>query len=114
MLLPQDRWMGNPNHDTHRRTTVGSIRGRPAGAKEQAFTGLVHHSDLGSQDVSIRYTDHLAEVDLTVSVGATGDTYNNALAETLTGLYKTESIYARPAWPSDTEVEFQTMNWVHW
>ena len=47
-------------------------------------------------------------------MGSAGDAYDNALAETVNGLYKVELIYARPAWPSATEVEFQTMNWVHW
>lgn len=83
-------------------------------AKDQALDGLVHHSDRGSQYVSIRYTDHLANAGLAASVGTAGDAYDNALAETVNGLYKTELIYARPAWPSATEVEFQTMNWVHW
>ncbi len=83
-------------------------------AKDQALDGLVHHSDRGSQYVSIRYTEHLANAGLTASVGTAGDAYDNALAETVNGLYKTELIYARPAWPSATEVEFETMNWVHW
>lgn len=71
------------------------------------------HSDHGTQGVSIRDTEHLA-AGLAASVGAAGDAYDNALAETVNGLYKAELIYARPAWPSATEVEFQTMNWVHW
>src|SRR5699024_8355270 len=84
------------------------------GAQEQALDGLVHHSDRGAQYVSIRYTDYLAQAGLAASVGSAGDAYDNALAETVNGLYKTELIYARPAWPSAIEVEFQTMNWVHW
>src|SRR5690625_158447 len=83
-------------------------------AKDQALDGLVHHSDRGSQYVSIRYTEHLTKAGLTASVGTAGDAYDNALAETVNGLYKTELIYARPAWPSATAVEFETMNWVHW
>lgn len=83
-------------------------------AKDQAVNGLVHHSDRRSQYVSIRYTEHLAHAGLMASVGTAGDAYDNALAETVNGLYKAELIYARPAWPSATEVEFQTMNWVHW
>jgi len=84
-------------------------------AKDQALDGLVHHSDRGLQYVSIRYTELLARSGLTASVGAAGDAYDNALAETVNGLYKTELISARPAWPSATEVEFETMmNWVHW
>lgn len=83
-------------------------------AKDQAMTGLVHHSDRGSQYVSIRYTEHLAVAGIKASVGSRGDSYDNALAETVNGLYKAELIHARPAWPSVTEVEFATMNWVHW
>jgi putative transposase len=83
-------------------------------AKDQALHGLVHHSDRGSQYVSIRYSERLAEAGITGSVGTTGDSYDNALAEAVNGLYKAELIHARPAWPSATEVEFQTMNWVHW
>ena len=51
---------------------------------------------------------------MAASVGSAGDAYDNALAETVKGFYTTELIYARPAWPSATEVEFQTQNWVHW
>lgn len=83
-------------------------------AKGEALNNLVHHSDRGSQYVSIRYTERLAEAGVNASVGSTGDSYDNALAETVNGLYKTELIYARPVWPSVTEVEFQTMNWVYW
>src|SRR5690625_391291 len=86
-------------------------------AKDQAIDsldGLVHHSDRGSQYVSIRYTEHLTDAGITASVGSAGDAYDNSLAETVNGLHKTELIYARPAWPSVTEVEFQTMNWIHW
>lgn len=83
-------------------------------AKDQATAGLVHHSDRGSQYVSIRYTEHLAQAGIRASVGSRGDSYDNALAETVNGLYKAELIHTRPAWPSVTDVEFATMNWVHW
>jgi putative transposase len=83
-------------------------------AKDQALEGLVHHSDRGSQYVSIRYSERLTEAGITGSVGTVGDSYDNALAEAVNGLYKAELIHARPAWPSVTEVEFQTMNWVAW
>ncbi len=83
-------------------------------AKGQVIDGLVHHSDRGSQYVSVRYTENLAQAGITASVGSRGDSYDNALAETVNGLYKAELIHARPAWPSVTEVEFATMNWVHW
>ena len=83
-------------------------------AKDQAMSGLVHHSDRGSQYVSIRYSEHLSDHGIAASVGSRGDSYDNALAETVNGLYKAELIHARPAWPSVTEVEFETMKWVHW
>lgn len=83
-------------------------------AKNQALNGLVHHSDRGSQYVSIRYSQRLEEAGITPSVGSRGDSYDNALAETVNGLYKAELIHARPAWPSVTEVEFETLKWVHW
>lgn len=83
-------------------------------AKDHALDDLVHHSDRGSQYVSIRYSERLAEAGITGSVGTVGDSYDNALAEAVNGLYKAELIHARPAWPSVTEVEFQTMNWVDW
>lgn len=83
-------------------------------AKDQALQGLVHHSDRGSQYVSIRYSERLEEAGITPSVGSRGDAYDNVLAETVNGLYKAELIFARPAWPSVTEVEFETLKWVHW
>ena len=84
------------------------------GAKGQALDGLVHHCHRGSQYVSIRYCQRLLEVGIAGFVGMVGDSYDNALAEAVNGLYKAELIYARDAWPSVTEVEFQTVNWVCW
>jgi transposase InsO family protein len=63
-------------------------------------TGLVHHSDRGSQYVSIKYTERLAEAGVELSVGSVGDSYDNALAETINGLYKAEVIHQRGPWPS--------------
>lgn len=83
-------------------------------ARDQALDELVHHSDRGSQYVSIRYTDRLQDAGIKASVGTVGDSYDNALAETVNGLYKAELIHAKPAWPSVTEVEFETLKWVHW
>lgn len=76
---------------------------------DEAFLRLRGTLDELTQYVSIRYTEHLANAGLTASVGSAGGAYDNALAETVNGLYKTELIYARPAWPSATEVEFETM-----
>jgi putative transposase len=74
---------------------------------------LVHHSDRGVQYLSIRYTQRLAEAGIESSVGTTGDSYDNALAETVIGLYKTEVIRRR-TWRNFDDVEFATLEWVSW
>lgn len=76
--------------------------------------GLVHHSDRGVQYLSIRYTDRLAEVGIEPSVGSVGDSYDNALAETIIGLYKTEVIRHRGPWRGLEQIEFATLEWVDW
>ena len=76
--------------------------------------GLIHHSDRGSQYLSIRYTERLAQANIDASVGSIGDSYDNALAETINGLYKTEVIRHRGPWRSIEEVEFATLEWVDW
>jgi putative transposase len=76
--------------------------------------GLVHHSDRGGQYLSIRYTERLAEAGAVTSVGSRGDSYDNALAETIIGLYKTELIRQRGAWKGIDEVEYATLEWVDW
>ena len=76
--------------------------------------GLVHHSDRGSQYVSIKYTERLVEAGIEPSVGSVGDSYDNALAETVIGLYKTEVIRRRGPWRSLEAVEFATLEWVAW
>lgn len=75
---------------------------------------LVHHSDRGSQYVSIKYTERLAEAGIEPSVGSVGDSYDNALAETINGLYKAEVIHRRGPWRSFEAVEFATLEWVDW
>ncbi len=75
---------------------------------------LTHHSDRGSQYVSIRYTERLAEAGIEPSVGSVGDAYDNALAETINGLYKTEVIRRRSSWKTMEEVEMETLKWVDW
>ena len=77
-------------------------------------SGLVHHSDRGSQYVSIRYTERLSEAGIEPSVGSVGDSYDNALAETINGLYKAEVIHRRGPWRSFEAVEFATLTWVDW
>jgi putative transposase len=76
--------------------------------------GLIHHSDRGVQYVSIRYTERLAEAGVEPSVGSVGDSYDNALAETINGLYKAELIWHRGSWRNAEEVEFATLEWVDW
>lgn len=78
--------------------------------------GLVTHSDAGSQFTSIRWGEHLAEIGATPSIGSVGDSYDNALAETVNGLYKTELIYGpdQGPWHSIEAVELATLEWVHW
>ena len=75
---------------------------------------LVHHSDRGSQYVSIKYSERLAEAGIEPSVGSVGDSYDNALAETINGLYKAEVIHRRGPWRSGEAVEFATLEWVDW
>ncbi len=75
---------------------------------------LVHHSDRGSQYVSIRYTERLAEAGIEPSVGSRGDSYDNALAETINGLYKAELIHRRAPWKTKEAVELATLEWVSW
>jgi len=77
-------------------------------------SGLVHHSDRGSQYVSIKYTERLAEAGIEPSVGSVGDSYDNALAETINGLYKAELIHRQGPWKSFEAVEFATLKWVDW
>jgi len=80
----------------------------------RAPAGLVHHSDRGVQYLSIRYTERLAEAGIEPSVGSVGDAYDNALAETIIGLYKTEVIEQLGPWQSVTAVELETLSWVEW
>jgi putative transposase len=76
--------------------------------------GLIHHSDRGSQYVSIKYTERLAAAGIEPSVGSVGDSYDNALAESVNGLYKAEVIHRRGPWRSMEAVEFATLEWVDW
>ncbi len=75
---------------------------------------LIHHSDRGSQYVSIRYTERLAEAGIKPSVGSKGDSYDNALAETINGLYKAELIHRRAPWKTVESLELATLEWVTW
>jgi transposase InsO family protein len=75
---------------------------------------LVHHSDRGVQYLSIRYTERLAEAGIERSVGSVGDSYDNALAETVIGLFKTEVIHRQGPWRTVDDVEYATLEWVDW
>jgi transposase InsO family protein len=79
-----------------------------------ATDGLIHHSDRGGQYLSITYTERLAEAGIEPSVGSKGDSYDNALAESVIGLFKTEVIRRRGPWRSFEDVEFATLEWVAW
>lgn len=114
--------------DTYARRIVGWRVSRTAhtsfvlDALEQALherrpiyrAGLIHHSDKGSQYVSIKYTERLAEAGIEPSVGSVGDSFDNALAETINGLYKAEVIHRRGPWRTFEAVEFATLEWVDW
>ena len=83
-------------------------------ARQPDPDALIHHSDRGSQYVSIRYSERLAEAGIEPSVGSRGDSYDNALAETINGLYKAELIHRRGPWKTRESVEMATLEWVVW
>jgi putative transposase len=80
----------------------------------QVQGNLIHHSDRGSQYVAIRYGDRLIEAGVEASVGSVGDAYDNALAETINGPFKTEVIRRRGPWKGIDGVEYATLEWLHW
>jgi len=82
--------------------------------RQAQLDGLVHHSDRGSQYLAIRYTERLADAGAVASVGSRGDSFDNALAETIIGLYKTELIRRRGPWKGIDQVEYATLEWVDW
>lgn len=82
--------------------------------RDDTITGLVHHSDRGVQYLSMRYTGRLADAGIAPSVGSRGDSYDNALAETIIGLFKTEVIRRKGPWKNLEAVEFATLEWVDW
>jgi transposase InsO family protein len=112
--------------DVFARRIVGwRVSGNPTAAfvldaLEQALhargptDSLIHHSDRGSRYVSIRYTQRLAEAGVDPSVGSVGDSDDNALAETVIGLFKTEVIHRLAPWKSFAAVEHKTLEWVDW
>ena len=112
-LCPQDRRLARQHLGACRLRARCLGAGRPRAASGQG-AGLVHHSDRGSQYLSIRYSERLAEAGIEPSVGSVGDSYDNALAETINGLYEAEVIHRRGPWRSFEAVEFATLEWVDW
>jgi len=104
------------------RVSISAHAGFVLDALEQAVharrpakgMGLVHHSDRGSQYLSIKYSERLSEAGIAPSVGSVGDSYDNALAETINGLFKAEVIHRRGPWRSFEAVEYATLEWVDW
>ena len=105
-LCPANRWLAGEQQHANR------LRSGCPGAGAARSTAEPH-GDRGSQYASIRYTERLAEAGIEPSVGSKGDSYDNALAETINGLYKAELIY-RQSWRSREAVEIATLKWVHW
>lgn len=83
-------------------------------ARGSALAGLVHHSDRGVQYLAIRYTERLGEAGAVTSVGSRGDSYDNALAESVIGLFKAELIHRQGPWRTLEQVELATARWVAW
>ncbi len=102
------------NRTAHAGFVLDALEQALADRRPVQGAGLVHHSDRGVQYVSIRYTERLAEAGIEPSVGSVGDSYDNALAESINGLYKTEVIHRRGPWQSLEAVEFATLEWVDW
>lgn len=104
------------------RTVSSMLTDLPLDALERAvwiraghdLSGLVHHSDAGSQYTSFRYTDRLTELGVLASIGTVGDSFDNALAESTIGLYKAEVIHHQGPWKGANDVELATAIWVHW
>jgi putative transposase len=102
------------SRSAHAGFVLDALEQALADRKPVSGGGLVHHSDRGVQYVSIKYTRRLAEAGLVPSVGSVGDSYDNALAETINGLYKAEVIWRLGPWRSLEAVEYATLEWVDW
>jgi putative transposase len=89
-------------------------RQRQGHTADGRLDGLVHHSDAGSQYVSIRYSERLADAGAVASIGSVGDSYDNAQIESLIGLYKLECVRPEGPWRGVDDLELATLNWVHW
>jgi transposase InsO family protein len=102
------------NRTAHAAFVLDAVEQALADRRPVQGGGLVHHSDRGAQYVSVRYTERLAEAGIEPSVGSVDDSYDNALAESINGLYKTEVIRRRGPWRSLEAVGFATLEWVQW
>jgi putative transposase len=102
------------SRSAHAGFVLDALEQAIANRRPVAGGGLVHHSDRGVQYLSIKYTERLAEAGLVPSVGSVGDSYDNALAETVNGLYKAEVIHRKGPWRSFEAVEYATLEWVDW
>ena len=113
MCLPGASWAGEVSQSMQTDFVLDTLE-QALYARQPAGQKLIHHSDRGSQYLSIRYTDRLTKAGIEPSVGSKGDSYDNALAETINGLYKTELIHPRSPWKTRESVEIATLQWVHW
>lgn len=115
---PNQLWVADFTHVSSWSTML--YTGFVLDALEQAIharrpgENLIHHSDRGRQYLSIKYANRLAEIGADPSVGSVGDSYDNALAETVIGLYKTELIHRMGPWKSMAQLEWETFKWVDW
>jgi transposase InsO family protein len=98
----------------HASFVLDALEQALAARRPFAGDGLIHHSDRGSQYVAMKYTERLADAGIEPSVGSVGDSYDNALAETIIGLYKTEVVEPRAPWKSFDAVEYAVAEWVEW
>jgi putative transposase len=112
-LLSKDRWLARIDIDDDSLCTrclePGDLSAQPGKGG-----GLIHHSDRGSQYLSIKYTERLADAGIDPSVGTVGDSYDNALAESIIGLFKTEVTKLLGPWKSMSQLEWETLKWVDW
>jgi putative transposase len=106
-------WARQGLHSGRHEAAEHPAQGRLAPAPE-GLEGLVHHSDRGVQYLSVRYTQRLADEGAVASVGSKGDSFDNALAEAVNGLYKAELIHHRGPWRTAEQVELATLEWVQW
>ncbi len=113
-FCPQDRGLAGVQHSTRRLCTGCPGAGAPRPRRAAKGSGLIHYSDRGSQYLAIRHTERLTEAGVEPSVDSVGDSYDNALAETINGLYKTEVIRPRGRWRTLEAAEFHTLEWVDW